>query len=68
MYAKNVKMLNVVTSVFLCCSFVEGETKEPFCFSNIFCKGYFSKTKRKTSEKTTEKCFFLSICSSHAKN
>ena len=60
-YAKTVKF----RSGFLCCSFVEGETKEafcfdkePFCLSNVFCIYYFLKTKRKpTEKKNTEKCF-----------
>ena len=30
-------------------------TKEPFCFSNVFCTRYFSKTKRKPAKKNTEK-------------
>ena len=60
MYAKNVKF----TSGFLCCSFVEGETKlreKPFCFSNVFCLHYLLKTKRKP-EKKIQKNVFLSIC------
>ena len=32
-------------------------TKEPFCFSNVFCTHYFSKTKRNTAKKNTDKCF-----------
>ena len=32
MHAKNVNF----PSGFLCSSFVEGETKEAFCFSNVF--------------------------------
>ena len=51
MYAKNVKF----TSGFLCCSFVEGETKEPLtCLSNVFM--LFLENKEKNSEKNTEKC------------
>ena len=29
-------------------------TKEPFCFSNVFCIRYFLKTKRKPAEKYRE--------------
>ena len=39
------------------CSFVDGKTKESFCFSNVFCIYYFSKTNRKPARKNTEKCF-----------
>ena len=49
-YAKNVKF----TSSYLCCSFVERKTTEPFCFSNIFCIRYFLKTKRKSAKKYRE--------------
>ena len=37
-------------------------TKEPFCFSNVFCR-YFSKTKIKPAKKI-KRNVFLSICSS----
>ena len=43
-------------------------TKEPFCFSNVFCICYFLKTKRNFSKKKIQRNVFLSICSSHAKN
>ena len=64
MYAKNFKF----TSTFLCCSFVEGETKEIFCFSNIFCTRYFLKANRKPAKKIQRNFFLSIICSSHAEN
>ena len=50
MYIKNIKF----TSGFICCSFVEGDSKEALCFSNVFCIRYFLKTKRKSAKKYRE--------------
>ena len=57
MYAKNVKF----TYSFLCCSFVEGETKEPFCFDKrtvLFLQRFlhtlFLENKEKSSKKYRE--------------
>ena len=47
MYAKNVKF----PSGFLCSSFVEGETKEAFCFSNVF---FLHMLYLENEEKTSE--------------
>ena len=53
---------------FLCSSFVEGETKEAFCFYNVFCIRYILKTKRKPAKKKIHRNVFVSICSSYDKN
>ena len=60
MYQKNVQFTS-----FLCCSFVEGETKETFCFDKrtlLFLKRFshtlFLENEEKSSgKKNTEKCF-----------
>ena len=38
-------------------SFVEGKTKEAFCFYNVFWIGYILKTKRKPAEKKNREMF-----------
>ena len=48
-------------SGFLCSSFIEGETKEAFCFSNVFCIRCISKTKRKPAKKSKQQCFPLNL-------
>ena len=53
-------------SSFLCSSFVEGETKEAFCFYNVFLHTlyfvrYILKMKRKPAKKYTEKCFPINL-------
>ena len=45
-YIKNIKF----TSGFICCSFVEGESKEAFCFSNVFLHTLFFENEEKISE------------------
>ena len=47
MYAKNVKF----PSGFLCSSFVEVDTKEAFCFSNIFLHTLDLEIEKKTRGK-----------------
>ena len=67
------KTLSLLAAVFVFLLLTEKQkkpfvpTKEPFCFSNIFCTCYFSKTKRNTAKKI-QRNVFLSIGISHAKN
>ena len=53
---------------FLCCSFVEGETKEAFYFDKrtlLFLQRFshtlFLEKEEKSSEKNTEKCFRIHL-------
>ena len=55
MYGKTIKF----PSSFICSSFVEGETKEAFCFTNIFLYMLYPQNKEKTSKKNTKKCFHI---------
>ena len=51
--------------------FVEGKTKEAFCFFNVFCVHtctLFLENEEKTNGKKIQRNVFLSICSSHATN
>ena len=41
-------------SSLLCSSFVEGETKDAFCFSNVFAYVIYLPNEEKTSEKNTQ--------------
>ena len=52
MYAKNIKF----PSSLLCSSFVKGETKDAFCFSNVFAyvTCIYLPNEEKTSEKNTQ--------------